>query len=45
MLKRIGVILLVAIGGASCLEFGEQSVDSRRLWTSSLVPRPQLAAP
>ena len=24
MLKRIGVILLVAIGGASCLEFGEQ---------------------
>ena len=24
MLKRIGVILLVAIGGASCLELGEQ---------------------
>jgi hypothetical protein len=24
MLKRVGVILLVAIGGASCLEFGEQ---------------------
>ena len=24
MLKRIGVILLVAIIGASCLEFGEQ---------------------
>ena len=23
MFKRIGVILLVAIGGASCLEFGE----------------------
>ena len=24
MFKRIGVILLVAIGGASCLELGEQ---------------------
>ena len=24
MLKRIGVIILVAIGGASCLELGEQ---------------------
>ena len=24
MIKRIGVILLVAIGGASCLEFGEK---------------------
>ena len=24
MLKRIGVILLVAIGSASCLELGEQ---------------------
>jgi hypothetical protein len=33
MLKRIGVILLVAIGGASCLEFGEQLSIPRRLWT------------
>jgi hypothetical protein len=24
MLKRIGLIVLIAIGGASCLEFGER---------------------
>ena len=32
MLKRIGVILLVAIGGASCLELGEQLSNSRHVW-------------
>ena len=44
MLKRIGVILLVAIGGASCLELGEQ-LSIPGVMDSSLVPRPQLAAP
>ena len=45
MLKRIGVILLVAIGGASCLEIGEQISIPGVYADSSLVPRPQLAAP
>ena len=44
MLKRIGVILLVAIGGASCLESASNS-RFQAFMGSSLVPRPQLAAP
>ena len=32
MFKRFGVILLVAIGGASCLELGEKLSIPRRVW-------------
>ena len=44
MLKRIGVIVLVAIGGsASCLELGEQLSITQACMGSFLVPKPELA--